>query len=218
MSLKEIIANYQSALKEKERVREETLSSSRRITLLSKQAVMAVHRGQIEEAKSKLKQAKELIEQVEKNLTPHPDLSTNSTKVAYQEYVEAQVFLKLTQENRYPDPEELGVPIIPYVLGLADAVGEFRRRTLDFLGKGKIKNAQRCLQIMEETYTELISLESAYSVAPELRRKCDIARHVIEATVGDVATETRRLSLEKSIKLLEKKIAHTATTSESQGN
>ncbi|MDQ1281300.1 MAG: translin [Thermoproteota archaeon] len=167
---------------------------------------MAIHRSQPDEAKTKLKQAKELIEQIEKNLIPHPDLSTNSTKVAYQEYAEAQIFLKLTEENRYPNPEELGIQIIPYILGLADSVGEFRRRTLDFLRKGKLKDAEICLRIMEEIYTELISLESAYSVAPELRRKCDIARHVIEATVGDVATETRRISLEKSIKHLEKKI------------
>lgn len=206
MSLKEIITIYNKELKEKEQVREETLSTSRKITLLSKQAVMAIHRSQLEEAKSKLKQAKELIEQVAKNLIPHQDLATNSTRVAYQEYAEAQIFLKLTEEDRYPDPKELDIPIIPYILGLADSVGEFRRRTLDFLRKGKLKDAERCLQIMEEVYTELISLESAYSVAPELRRKCDIARHVIEATIGDVATETRRISLERSIKLLEKKI------------
>lgn len=172
---------------------------------------MAIHRSQIDEAKSKLRQAKELIEQMEKNLIPHPDLSANSARVAYQEYVEAQVFLKLTEENRYPNPEELGIPIIPYILGLADSVGEFRRRTLDFLRKGKLRDAEICLRIMEEVYTELISLESAYSIAPELRRKCDIARHVIEATVGDVATETRRISLEKSIRLLEKKIESNAT-------
>lgn len=206
MSLKEIITIYNKELKEKEQVREETLSTSRKITLLSKQAVMAIHRSQLEEAKSKLKQAKELIEQVAKNLIPHQDLATNSTRVAYQEYAEAQIFLKLTEEDRYPDPKELDIPIIPYILGLADSVGEFRRRTLDFLRKGKLKDAERCLQIMEEVYTELISLESAYSVAPELRRKCDIARHVIEATIGDVATETRRISLERSIRLFEKKI------------
>lgn len=206
MSLKEIITIYNKELKEKEQVREETLSTSRKITLLSKQAVMAIHRSQLDEAKSKLKQAKELIEQVAKNLIPHQDLATNSTRVAYQEYAEAQIFLKLTEEDRYPDPKELDIPIIPYILGLADSVGEFRRRTLDFLRKGKLKDAERCLQIMEEVYTELISLESAYSIAPELRRKCDIARHVIEATIGDVATETRRMSLERSIRLFEKKI------------
>ena len=206
MSLKEIITIYNKELQEKEQVREETLSTSRKITLLSKQAVMAIHRSQLEEAKSKLKQAKELIKQVAKNLIPHQDLATNSTRVAYQEYAEAQIFLKLAEEDRYPNPKELDIPIIPYILGLADSVGEFRRRTLDFLRKGKLKDAERCLQIMDEVYTELISLESAYSVAPELRRKCDIARHVIEATIGDVATETRRISLERSIRLFEKKI------------
>jgi len=206
LSLKEIVTSFKKDLQEKEKVREETLSTSRKITLLSKQAVMAVHRHQLDEAKSKLEEAREAIGQMEKILVSHQDLITSSMRVAYQEYAEAQIFLWLVEKRKYPRPSELDIPVIPYLLGLADVVGEFRRRALDFLRKGKLKSAEGYLQIMDEVYTELITLDSAYSVAPELRRKCDIARHVIEATMGDVATETRRIALEKSIRLLEKKI------------
>jgi len=206
LSLKEIITTFHKGLQEKEKIHEETLSASRKIVILSKQAVMAIHRSQLEEARSKLEQAKETIEQIEKILVHHQDLITSSTRTAYQEYSEAQIFLWLVEKGKFPSPRELNVPIIPYLLGLADSVGEFRRRALDFLRKGKLKDAENFLKIMDEVYAELITLDSAYTVAPELRRKCDIARHVIEATMGDVATESRRLSLEKSIKLLEKKI------------
>ena len=206
LSLKKIIDSFQKEIQEKEKAREEILSTSRRITLLSKQGVMAIHRHKLDEAKSKLEQAQEAIKQMEQALSPHQDLMASSVKVAYQEYAEAQIILWIVEKKKYPFPKELEIPVIPYILGLADAVGEFRRRALDFLREGKIKDAENCVKIMEESYTELIALESAYTVAPELRRKCDVARRVIEATMGDVATEARRLSLEKAIRLLEKKI------------
>jgi predicted translin family RNA/ssDNA-binding protein len=59
---------------------------------------------------------------------------------------------------------------------------------------------------MEEMYNELIALEDAYVIAPELRRKCDIARRIIESTLGDVLLESRRQNLQYAIERLEKKI------------
>lgn len=206
MSLKEIIISFKEEIQKKEKAREEILSTSRTVTLLSKQAVMAIHRHELKEAKTKLQQAKIFIEKIEKILDLHQDLVTNSMRIAYQEYAEAQIFFWLVEKEKYPHPSELNIPIIPYLLGLADAIGEFRRRALDFLKEGKLKQAENCHKIMDEVYTELIALDSAYVVAPELRRKCDIARHIIESTIGDIATETRRISLEKSIKLIDKRI------------
>jgi translin len=98
------------------------------------------------------------------------------------------------------------VPTPQYLLGLADAIGEFRRRALDSLRKRRLRQAEKCLQIMDDIYVELVSLEEAYNVVHELRRKCDIARRLIELTMGEITTEVRRSSLEKSIKLLEKRI------------
>jgi predicted translin family RNA/ssDNA-binding protein len=62
---------------------------------------------------------------------------------------------------------------------------------------------------MEAMYMELINLDEIQYLAPGLRRKCDVARRVIEATRGDITTEVRRNMLENSItelkKTLEKK-------------
>ena len=49
-------------------------------------------------------------------------------------------------------------------------------------------------------------MDNAYLLIPGLRRKCDVARHLIETTRGDVAIETRRKSLENAIRKLEKTI------------
>jgi translin len=57
---------------------------------------------------------------------------------------------------------------------------------------------------MEEIYVELMAMDEAYMLVPGLRRKSDVARHLIETTRGDITIEARRSSLERSMKDLEK--------------
>jgi translin len=101
-------------------------------------------------------------------------------------------------------PGSLGVPPIDYVLGLADVIGELRRKALDMLRKGNLMMAEKCLLFMEQVYGELMAMDDAYMLVPGLRRKSDVARHVIEATRGDLTIESGRERLERSIKRLEK--------------
>jgi predicted translin family RNA/ssDNA-binding protein len=61
--------------------------------------------------------------------------------------------------------------------------------------------------LMEEIYVELVSMDDAFFIVPGLRRKCDVARHVIESTRGDITIETRRSSLEHSIQELREVVA-----------
>ena len=85
-------------------------------------------------------------------------------------------------------------------------MGEFRRRALNCLIDGELSEAERSLHIMKEIYGELISLEKAYILGSDLRRKCDIARRIIDSTMGDVMMEARRSSLQKTVERLEEKI------------
>jgi len=122
---------------------------------------------------------------------------------ALQEYSEANIFLKLIEESRFISPEEINVPSVDYVLGLADVVGEFRRRSLDALREGDVKKGEECLQTMDEIFIELMALDEAYMLVPGLRRKSDVARRIIEATRGDITQEVRRKSLEDYLKRFE---------------
>jgi len=201
-----MIESFREELEEKSAIREELFSSSRKITFLSKQAIMAIHRDESEEAKVKVVEAEKLLRKSKELSSSHQDMITGSMRAAYQEYAEAQIFLKVIEEDTFPTPRALNIPITQYLLGLADSIGEFRRRALDHLRKNRFRLAEKCLQIMDNIYVELISFEGAYTLIPELRRKCDVARRLIELTMGEIATEARRSSLEKSIKLLEKRI------------
>jgi translin len=204
-SLNEVIQRLFEDLKLQFNLRERALPSSRRIVILSKQAVMAVHRNEFDVARKRLDEAKDLLKELNVIAT-HPSLNINFMRVAYQEYVEANILLSIELEGIFPKPEDLNVPPLSYLLGLADSVGEFRRKALDSLRVGDIEKAEISLKIMEDIYQNLLPLDEAFSLVSELRRKCDVARRLIEITRGDVTNEVRRSALEKSIDRLEKRM------------
>ena len=95
---------------------------------------------------------------------------------------------------------------LTYVLSLGDVIGELRRRALNLIRKGNVEQAEKCLELMEQIYSELTALDDAYIIIKGLRRKGDVARHLIEITRGDITIEVRRSALEHSILSLEKKL------------
>ena len=123
---------------------------------------------------------------------------------ALQEYSEANIFLGLIEESRFVTSKEINVPSVDYVLGLADVVGEYRRLALDALREGDAEKGEKCLKTMDEIYIELMALDEAYMLVPGLRRKCDVARRIIESTRGDVTQEVRRKALENYLKRFER--------------
>jgi translin len=205
LTLKSFIRKIQKELKSKEEAKEKVQKDMRRATRLSKQAILLTHQRRFDDAKKLLEEVDTLFRELRKVEETHPDLVYSGiVDVAMQEYAEAKTLLGLTEENRFVAPEELNVSSVAYMLGLADVIGELRRQALDYLRAGNVKGAEHSLQLMEHIYVELMSMNEAYMLVPGLRRKCDLARRVIETTRGDITIEARRDLLEKSIKRLEK--------------
>lgn len=191
----------------KDKVREEIQADVRKATRLSKQAILFTHQNRFDDAKKLIEEADSLLRKLKKIPRKHLDLVyTGMVDAAFQEFTEAQVLIKLVEEDQFAAPEEIDVPFTAYVLGMADAIGELRRRTLDSLRGGDINTSEKCLQLMEYIYAELTAMDDAYFLISGLRRKCDIARNLIEITRGEVTIETRRESLKNTIKKLEKTI------------
>ncbi len=204
LSLNQLLKKMSKELKEREVKRQRTQQDMRKAIGLSKQAILSIHQKRPSKAEQLIKKAGDVISELERDSDTYPEIVYCSMfSAARQEYAEANIFLKLTQDSRLITPAEINTPPIDYILGLADVVGEYRRLALDSLRQGDLEKGEGSLQVMDEIYTELMSLEEAYLLVPGLRRKCDILRRVIEATRGDITQEARRDSLEKSLKLLE---------------
>ncbi|MEM2937364.1 MAG: hypothetical protein QXJ63_02305 [Candidatus Bathyarchaeia archaeon] len=204
-SLKTVLRNIRKELKGKEKVREKAQADMRRVTSLSKQAILFIHQKRLGEARKLLEKVKEVISRLNEVAKEYPNIVHGGLfDIALQEYSEANILLKLVEESRFITPEEISVPSIDYVLGLADVIGEYRRLTLDALLEGDVEKSEKCLKIMDEIYTELMAMDEAYMLVPGLRRKCDVARKIIETTRGDVAHEVRRQRLENYLKRFER--------------
>src|SRR3972149_5408596 len=166
----------------------------RKATSLSKQAILRIHQKRIEEAKGLIENAKEIISRLQGLAKEYPEIIYSGMfSAALQEYSEANIFLRLIEESRFVSPKDINVPSVDYVLGLADVIGEYRRLALDALREGDVAKGEKCLETMDE----------AYMLVPGLRRKCDIARRIIETTRGDITQEVRRKSLEDYLRRFE---------------
>jgi len=207
MSLKAILEKIQEELSGREEVREEVQRDMRKASRLSKQAIQVTHQERFDDAKAMLKEAKTLFAKLHDTAKNYPYLLySGSVGAAFEEHAEAHILLTLIQEDRFVTPKEIDVPVTPYVLSLGDVVGELRRRALDLIRRENVEAAEKCLERMEHIYSELTALDDAYIIINGLRRKGDVARHLIEITRGDITSEVRRSALERSISKLEKTI------------
>lgn len=207
MSLKEILEKIQEELNRKEQVRETTNRDMRKATRLSKQAIQVTHQERFDLAKAMLEEAKSLFARLRESAKDYPSLFySGSVGAAFEEHAEAHILFTLIKENRFVQPEEISVPVTPYLLALGDVVGELRRRAVDLIRNGDVEAAEKSLEWMEHIYSELTALDDTYIIVNGLRRKGDVARRLIEITRGDITSEVRRNALEQSISKLTGKI------------
>jgi len=205
-ALKTILKEIKGELKEKEKVREKAQKDMRKATSLSKQAILLIHQKKMRKAAKLIEEARKIISELGETSNKYPDIVYSGLfSAALQEFSEANILINLVEKTAFVTPKEIDVPSVDYVLGLADVIGEYRRMALDALREGKVEKGEECLRIMDGIYTELMGMEEAYMLVPGLRRKCDIARRIIEQTRGDVTQEVRRAALENYLKKFESK-------------
>jgi translin len=203
-NLKTVLKKVKDELTQKDKVREDAHQNMRKATSLSKQSILLMHQKKYAKAGKMIEAAKDIISKLQDSAGEYPQIIYSGMfSGALQEYAEANIFHGLIQESRFVTPDEINVPSIDYVLGLADVIGEYRRLVLDALREGDAEKGQEYLTTMDGIYIELMAMDEAYMLVPGLRRKCDVARRIIEATRGDVTQEVRRKSLENYLKQFE---------------
>lgn len=203
-TLKSILKEIKKELAQKDSVRENALQNMRKATSLSKQSILLMHQKKYSKARKSIENAQEIVSKLQGLAKEYPDIiHVGMYSATLQEYAEANIFRGLIQESRFVTPEEINVPTVDYVLGLADVIGEYRRLVLDVLRQGDAEKGEKCLQTMDEIYIELMAMDEAYMFVPGLRRKCDVARRIIETTRGDITQEVRRKALENYLKQFE---------------
>lgn len=168
-------------LSELEVARESLLKVSRDVTLLSKRLVSYSIRGLRSEAYEVRERLTATYRELLALVSQYPELYySNLFYSVASEYAEAVQLLSVIFEGRLLTAGELGVHPVPYVLSLADLVGELKRASLEALRRGVYDESLRYLDVAEGVYEALESLGVSDAVVPGLRRKLDIYRKVID--------------------------------------
>ena len=198
--------------------RDQALALARQLTRACSLAIRAVHRDEADTMDEHLAQARKLSESLKGNLVDYPDLFyTGYTQDALKEFVEANVTCALIQNQALPTPEVLGVISPTYLNGLAEVVGELRRKTLDILRHGYSQEAERLLSLMDDIYSVLVTMDYPDAITNGLRRQTDLARGIIEKTRGDITFSLRGEHLEQAIGRLSDQLNGGRPTSKQRG-
>lgn len=205
--LENLVRRATEELRGREAARDEVLSRARRMRMLSKQAILLIHNDAKEKASVNLEDARKLFEETRPHVERYPELNYyEDVEAALEEYAEAAILLGLETKSAYPEPEDIGVGLTSYLLGLCDVPGELRREALDELRTGDFEAAEAYLRRMEEIYLNLLSVEEASLLLKGLRRKLDIARGVIENTRAELTAEAGRRRLNESVSRLSERL------------
>jgi translin len=189
--------------------REQALTAARTLTRHCAHAIRAIHRQEADVAATELKEAKKLAKALRKDLADFPQLySAGYTQDALKEYSEANLVNALVNNTELPSPADLGLEPAAYMKGLAETVGELRRRCLDILRNGHSEEAERLLGHMDEIYAVLVTMDYADAVTSGLRRLTDIDRSLVERTRGDITLSVRQERLESSLRKAEQRLSN----------
>jgi len=181
--------------------RDQALAQARQLTRACSLSIRAVHRDDQEALGIHLAEARTLADNLRQELADHPDLFyAGYTQDSLKEFVEASVTCALIQNQPLQTPEDLCVEEATYLNGLAEVIGELRRRTLDILRHGYSQEAERLLGYMDEIYSVLVTMDYPDAITNGLRRQTDVARSIIEKTRGDVTFSLRGEHLTQAIR------------------
>jgi translin len=205
--LGQIIESIRAEFTTKNQVRDITLSRSRELIRFCALSIRAIHRHEWNEAAALLKTASEAASVMSADLINYADLyETGYTQDALKELAEAHLLYAFVRREILPGPADLGIPAAAYLNGLAEAASELRRFVLDLIRLGRTGEAEPYLDVMDEVYSYLVTMDFPDALTGGLRRTTDALRAVLERTRGDLTVAVRQDELEAALHAFEKQM------------
>ena len=198
--LSEIGTSVIHELTKQNRDREQALSVSREVIRFSANAIRAVHRGDFDDARELIGKGAARLREADHIRESSPQIfNAGFMTDARKEFAEANVTLAVISGTDIPTLSDLKVDAAAYINGLAEVIGELRRYILDALRRNAVDDCEEYMDIMDEMYSVLVTIDFPEGVTSGLRRNTDAMRGVLERTRGDLTMALRQHSLEASL-------------------
>jgi translin len=205
--LEPIMERIRADLTRRNEVRDLTLNRSRMLIRFCANSIRATHRHEFDLARRLWSEANEAAEVMQNDARPFADIYyAGYLQDALKELAEAAITLALVSGEPLPDPDDLGIEYPAYLNGLAEAAGELRRYALDSLRRGSTDEAERLLGLMDDIYSELVTVDFPDALTGGLRRTTDMVRGVTERLRSDLTTIMRQEQLQAALQAFEQRL------------
>lgn len=199
VEFEEMFSDIRKNLELDNEAREELIKLGRLSIRNSSIAIRHLHRKEMETASKIIEDNATLIARIN-------DLAKGMNSIPFgmilscnQEYVESVFLFSFLKEKPFPNYIKLKIPYLAYLHGIPDFIGELRRVALDSLRRKDNTTAVKALDMMDELYSYLITLDFPDGLTYNLRKKTDFARNITEKTRGDLTLSLNRLDLVTTI-------------------
>ncbi len=191
-----------------DRAREQALRLHREVIRYSGLSIRAIHRGEFDEAGRMIAQAGSVLADIRQAVETAPEVYyAGFVQDAQKEFAEANVTLALVTGTDMPAPETLKVDVAAFMNGMAEAIGEVRRYIMDSLRRGDDEHAEKFLELMDEIYYLLVTMDFPDALTRGLRRSTDVARSLIEKTRGELTSHLQNKKLQAQLEAFRAQLA-----------
>jgi translin len=174
-------------LEQRHHAREITLPLCRRAIRASALAIRAVHRGDLDDGRTRIGEAAAFLAEAAAATEHHPGVrDAGYVHDAQKEYAEATLTLAYVAHEAAPSAADLAVDVPAYLNGMAEAASELRRQVLDRLRDDDATEAEALFAVMDNVYDLLVTVDYPDALTGGLRRSTDALRAVLERTRGDI--------------------------------
>lgn len=188
-------------------LRERAITLARELTRYCANTIRALHRQEWDSAKARLQEVRAAADEIRHLLADQPELYyAGYTQDSLKEYVETFLAYALIRNEPPPSPQDLEVTPSTYINGLAEACTELRRRILDVLRHDQHEEAERLLEVMDNIFILLMTMDYPDALTGGLRRRTDTIRSTLEKTRGDLTLSLRQQILQDAIHALSQKL------------
>jgi len=201
-----VLSAIEKELNEKDDLREETLKNCREIIRNSRKGIKSIHEDNIKEAEKYMEKARKILRETREKIEGHGDiLAAGYMENAMQEVAEAEIFMAIMKDEDIPSPRDIYVSSTSYLMGLADVVGELRRRGVYLMKNGSIGEVEEILDMMEYICDRVGEFDYPSGLLP-IKRKQDVIKKVLEKMRGEVAIFKKTRELESKMDALLRKM------------
>ena len=182
------------------RAREQALGISRQVIRNSANAIRAVHRNDFTEARKLIGEAATRLAETRSIRVDNPEIYyAGFLSDARKEFTEANITLAVISGADIPDAQSLDMDPPAYLNGMAEVIGELRRYILDALRRDETSRCEELMELMDEIYGILVTVDFPEAVTGGLRHSTDAMRGVLERTRGDLTVSLQQRRLERRL-------------------